>query len=180
MNLTSFSHFWGWNISEDQTLLPSLVVLFLVRGPSGYKNPKGTASVIFLLFTNNTLQKKGSIEREKCIYHLLQEGASEAANKTPESTRDSHCTHQAGSSVRIHTLKMPNSRTEDDKNHLIISESIQTPVWKNKEHQTDSKMQSLRAFQLMLADKRIKVAWMYNLPPQIWGLFKLPVLLKWL
>lgn len=107
MNLTSFSHFWGWNISEDQTLLPSLVVLFLVRGPSGYKNPKGTASVIFLLFTNNTLQKKGSIEREKCIYHLLQEGASEAANKTPESTRDSHCTHQAGSSVRIHTLKMP-------------------------------------------------------------------------
>lgn len=57
--------------------------------------------------------------------------------------------HQAGSFMH---LKMSDSRSEDDNNHLITSESIQTPAWRNKEQQTDSKTQSLRAFLQMLGE----------------------------
>lgn len=62
-----------------------------------------------------------------------------------------YCMYQAGSFMH---LKMPNSRSEDENNHLILSESIQTPSWKNKEQQMDSRTQTLRAFLQMLGEQR--------------------------
>lgn len=68
----------------------------------------------------------------------------------PESTSDA-ILHTSGR--QFYALKVPNSRSEDDNNHLFISESIQTPVWKNKKHRIDSKTQSLRAF-LQMGEQR--------------------------
>lgn len=60
-------------------------------------------------------------------------------------------THQASSFTH---LKTHNSRAENNNNHLIISESIQTPACKNKEQQMGGETQGLRAFLQMAGEQR--------------------------
>lgn len=98
------------------------------EGHFSMSKPKGRAAPAFSLFS---VRKSASITY---LGKMLQKLQTKCLNLHAMW----YCAHLAGSSVH---LKPPNSRSEDDNHHLIISESIETPAWKNTELQMDSKMQ---------------------------------------
>lgn len=128
-------YFWRSNPPAQ----PSIV--YLVRGPSGNSS---TSILFFYLRYYLFTEKNASITY---LGKMLQKLQTKCLNLHAVQ----YYMHQADSFMH---LKMPNSRSEDGNNHLIISESIQTPAWKNKQQQMDSKTQSLRAFLQMLGEQR--------------------------